>query len=72
MMASSLIDVASKATFSRERGKTKQRKEEQRKKDEEERSVWIIFLLVLKEWLEFLWKKGVLKIIYHLQKNLKI
>ena len=46
MMASSLLDVASKATFSRERGKTKQRKEEQRKKDEEERSVWSFYFCI--------------------------
>ena len=42
MMASSLLDVASKATFSRESGKTKQRKDKQKKEAEDERLVWQI------------------------------
>ena len=41
MMSSSLLDVASKATYSREKGKTKQRKTEERRKEEETRKVCI-------------------------------
>jgi len=39
MLSSSLLDVAAKATYSREHGKTKQRKEEERKKETETRKV---------------------------------
>ena len=39
MLSSSLLDVAAKATYSREHGKTKQRKEAERQKEAETRKV---------------------------------